>query len=223
MKTLAIETVTKTGSLALVENGRVTAEKIFDTRLNHAANLVPALDDLLKEVSIDIRDIDAIGVDIGPGSFTGIRVGLASAEGLAQAKGIPVIGVCSLDILCRQAVNDAVGKDTKYLSPFIDAKRGMIYSACYEIDGKNVHVRKKPYLTTAVQLTMELSNRSFVFGPDITMLYKDQNPVFPSAGIAGIIAEELFKSGNYERKVAPMYIHEVEYSKTEDRIRKTED
>ena len=103
MKYLAIETATPGASVALVEDARTLAAASRIDRVGHATFLVPAIDFCFDQVGWSPSDLDAVIVDIGPGLFTGIRVGLATAQGLAAAFGIPVIPAVALDALALEA------------------------------------------------------------------------------------------------------------------------
>ena len=93
MKLLAIETATPGSSVAVVEDRRTLAAASRIDRMGHATFLVPAIDFCFDQVGWSPDDLDAVAVDVGPGLYTGIRVGLATAQGLAAAFGIPIIPV----------------------------------------------------------------------------------------------------------------------------------
>lgn len=103
MKYLAIETATPGASVALVEDATTLAAASRIDRVGHATFLVPAIDFCFDQVGWSPSDLDAVIVDVGPGLFTGIRVGLATAQGLAAAFGIPVIPAVALDALAFEA------------------------------------------------------------------------------------------------------------------------
>lgn len=103
MKLLAIETATPGASVALVENRTTLAAASRIDRVGHASFLVPAIDFCFDQVGWSPQDLDAIVVDVGPGLYTGIRVGLATAQGLAAAFGIPIIPAVSVDALALEA------------------------------------------------------------------------------------------------------------------------
>lgn len=102
----------------------------------HLSSLIPTIDTLLEEAGLAIRDVEYLAVGVGPGSFTGLRIGVATARGLAQAAGKPLIGVSSLDILAQSAAIEPTGADLIY--PITDAKRGEVYTAVYENDGRRL-------------------------------------------------------------------------------------
>jgi len=99
MKYLTIDTTTKITALSLAQSGRMVAEGFLNTGKTHSERLVPMLDQLLNAADWRLKELDFIGVVRGPGSFTGIRIGIATAQGLAQVLKIPLIGVTSLDTL----------------------------------------------------------------------------------------------------------------------------
>ena len=96
---LAIDTATRTASLAVHDGSQVRAEFTWETGDHHTVDLMPRLVELLDQIDVSIDRISGVGVSIGPGSFTGMRVGVAAAKGLAIARNIPLVGVRSTDIL----------------------------------------------------------------------------------------------------------------------------
>jgi tRNA threonylcarbamoyladenosine biosynthesis protein TsaB len=96
---LAIDTATRSASLAVYDGANVRAEFTWDTSDHHTVELMPRLVELLAQINVTIDQLSGLGVSIGPGSFTGVRVGVALAKGLAVARGIPIVGVRSTDIL----------------------------------------------------------------------------------------------------------------------------
>ena len=96
---LVVDTSTMQTGLALYDGSQVLAEMVWQSHQHHTVELAPALAELLKRAEVKVSDIEALGVAIGPGSFTSLRVGLAFVKGLALARKLPVIGIPSLDIL----------------------------------------------------------------------------------------------------------------------------
>src|SRR4030066_1575979 len=102
MKILAIETATVAGSIAIVDDSAgLIGEVRMDVKVVHAERLMPSIEWLLKASGIQINDIDAYAVSIGPGSFTGLRIGLSTAKGFSYATGKPVVPVPTLDAFAR--------------------------------------------------------------------------------------------------------------------------
>lgn len=130
MKVLGIETSTPQAALALIDGGALVAEARLPTRTGQAERLLPAIDRLLADAGFALRDLDGLGVAIGPGSFTGLRIGLATVKGLALGGGLPVVGVPSLEALAWQ-----VAWPVAVVVPLLDARRGELYGARFEPDG----------------------------------------------------------------------------------------
>ncbi len=103
MKLLAIDTTSTVGGAALLEDRQVLVEETFPLHRSASTELLPAIDRLFHQQSLERGDLDAIAVALGPGSFTGIRIGLATAQGIAAAGSLPVFGVSSLAALAAQA------------------------------------------------------------------------------------------------------------------------
>jgi tRNA threonylcarbamoyladenosine biosynthesis protein TsaB len=126
MKLLAIETATPGSSVAVVEDRRTLAAASRIDRVGHAGFLVPAIDFCFDQVGWSPIDLDAVVVDIGPGLYTGIRVGLSTAQGLAAAFGIPIIPTVSVDALALEAKTGH-----RMIWAVIDARRGEFAVARY--------------------------------------------------------------------------------------------
>jgi len=128
MRILALDTTTGSGSVALLENTRLLAEINAESALTHSARLLKAVDYLLKKNSLQIQDIDGFAVAAGPGSFTGIRIGLSTAKAFAFASRKPVAPVSSLAALALK-LRETQGR---LFCPFLDAKKGEVYAALFE-------------------------------------------------------------------------------------------
>ena len=121
-----METSTLTGGAALVEGDTVVAECRLSLAVTHTERLLPAVDHVLRAAGLGLADVDALAVSVGPGSFTGLRIGLSTMKGLAFATRKPLCGVPTLDALawCLPFADSPV-------CPVLDAKRGEVYSALY--------------------------------------------------------------------------------------------
>jgi tRNA threonylcarbamoyladenosine biosynthesis protein TsaB len=129
MVILALDTTTPTGSCALAVDGVVVREEASDPSLPPATRLPLDLMAILEHGSMKLGDVDGFAVAIGPGSFTGLRIGIATMQGLAFAAGKPLIGVSALDALARLAEVEAEGRR---IATWVDAWRGEVYAALYE-------------------------------------------------------------------------------------------
>lgn len=126
MKYLTIDTTTKVTALALATDGQLVAEGFLHTTKTHSERLIPVLDQVLEASAWKLQDLDFIGVVRGPGSFTGIRIGIATAQGLAQVLKLPLVGVLSLDALAW-----AGHSRTEEIVPILDARKNEWYTAQY--------------------------------------------------------------------------------------------
>ncbi len=126
MRILAVETSTLAGSAALLEGGQVIGQSLLDVALTHSERLITMVDRLLKDCGWDVAGLEALAVSIGPGSFTGLRVGIATVKGLALALGLPVAPVPTLDALASNLpFADAP------VCPLLDARKGEVYLSLY--------------------------------------------------------------------------------------------
>ena len=126
MRTLSIDTTSMRGSVALTEGDVAVVEYQNSTPQTHAENLLSTVDRALSEAGWEKGDLDAIACALGPGSFTGLRIGLAAAKGIAFSLDIPIAGVSSLKSLAMNRIDDG-----KFIVPIIDARRSEVYSAAY--------------------------------------------------------------------------------------------
>lgn len=126
MKILSIESSTSSASCAILEEDKLLGEVNLNGKKQHSVILMHLIDNLLKDLKLSLDDIDAFAVSSGPGSFTGLRIGMATAKGLASATNKPFIGVSSLDALAfNLAYTDGI------VCPIIDALRDNVYTALY--------------------------------------------------------------------------------------------
>ena len=132
MKILAIEASALTASVAVTEDDLLKGEFTVNNKLTHSETLLPMLQSMAEISGIGLKDVDAIAVSAGPGSFTGLRIGAATAKGLALAYDRPVIKVPTLAAMAYtlSLVSDAV------ICPIMDARRGQVYSAAYHSDAE---------------------------------------------------------------------------------------
>ncbi len=142
---LCIETSTKNCSVVLSRDGVVAAKREDGTeQLNHAERLHVFIAEIMAEAGLDFEAIDAISVSEGPGSYTGLRIGVSAAKGLAYAKNIPIIAVNSLEAMATRFFQ---GESSTLLLPMIDARRMEVYCAGYDGEGKEVFPTRAEILT----------------------------------------------------------------------------
>lgn len=132
---LSIDTALPLASVAIAHNGTLLTERISEMQKEHAAFLHPAIESMLQETNISIHELDAVAVSIGPGSYTGLRVGLASAKGFCFALNKPLIALCTLETMAFQThVNYGDTSKEILFCPMIDARRMEVFTALYRSD-----------------------------------------------------------------------------------------
>jgi len=134
MRILAIETSSRLGGVAVVEDGKVLDERVFKKGMVHARSLLPAIEEMLNKVGWRIAEMDVVAVDEGPGSFTGLRIGAMAAKTICWVTGAKLVGVCSADALYRTAREAGIPDP---LGVVIDAYRGCVYAALFS-DGRRL-------------------------------------------------------------------------------------
>ena len=138
MLILAFETSAKAASAALLDGNKLLAESYQNTGMTHSQTLMVMAEDMLKQCGKSATDVDAVAVAEGPGSFTGVRIGVAAAKGFAWGREIPCYGVSTLE-----AMAESLGIYDGYVCPVMDARRSQVYNALFEVNrGKIVRIRE---------------------------------------------------------------------------------
>lgn len=167
MKVLGIDTSTKTMSIAIVENSMILGEINFYSNMDHSERLIDNIRYLLESNDLTMKDIDLVGVAVGPGSFTGIRIGIATAKGLLEFLDTPVVPVSSLEILSRNfssCGNVAVA---------IDAKRNRVYGAIYNYSLNKILLEEGLYEIEVFVDNLKSIKNSILVG-DICDVFKEE-------------------------------------------------
>ena len=129
MRILAFETSAKAASVALMEDSRLLGESYQNTGLTHSQTLMTMAEDLIKACGFTPQDVEGVAVAAGPGSFTGVRIGVAAAKGFAWGKELPCWGVSTLEAM---ALN--LGAYQGYVLPVMDARRAQVYTALFYVN-----------------------------------------------------------------------------------------
>ena len=184
MKILALETSAKSVSTAVVENGAPLAYAYQCTGLTHSRTLMPMVDAMLKNAELTLDDMDAVAVAAGPGSFTGLRIGIAAVKGLAWAADKPCFGVSTLEAMAQNLAHmDGL------LVCAMDARRNQVYNALFEAKS-GVLTRLTPDRAIAVaELAEELRPCGTVLLATTTHIMRP--PQYPFAGTAEELAAAL--------------------------------
>ena len=230
MLVLAIDTATKIGSVALYDDKiGVIGEINLYVKVNHSNVIMDAVDSLFKLSGLNIKDVDRIAVTIGPGSFTGIRIGTAIAKGLAYSLKKPIVGVNELDVLAHMGENRE-----DIIVPLIDARKERVYFSKYRyID--NILLREEEYKDGDLRDVLEeLKGKKVTFIGDgaivneklINEILEKDYTIFskansiPRAGIAAQISLHLPEDNLYT--LEPLYVNksQAEREKEEKEKRK---
>ena len=130
MLILAFETSAKAASVALTENGKLLGEAYQNTGLTHSQTLMVMAEDTLKQCGKTAQEVEAVAVAAGPGSFTGVRIGVAAAKGFAWGKELPCYGVSTLE-----AMAESLGMYEGFVCACMDARRSQVYNAVFSAEG----------------------------------------------------------------------------------------
>ncbi len=160
MITLAIDTATKTAGVALLRDETILVEYFFNLDRNHSETVLPAVQEGLALAGFGIGAVDLFALTVGPGSFTGLRIGASTVKGLALTTGMPVVGVSTLEALAFNAV-DFPG----LVCPMLDARKGEIYAALYRAtDGGDFNVILEEAATTPGEILGRIDGETLFLG-----------------------------------------------------------
>lgn len=154
MKILCIDTSSTLCSVAILENTNLINKLELNNGLTHSETLMPLIKELFDKSNLSLKDINLIVSDIGPGSFTGIRIGVATCKAFSDSLNIPCIGVSSLEVLAYNIKNDGLICST------IDCKNDNCYFALYELSNGNYTVLEQPCAKT-VQEVLDLLDKKY--------------------------------------------------------------
>lgn len=154
MKILAVDTSSKLCSVAILEDTNLIKKIELDNGLTHSETLMPLIQQLLNECSLSLNNINLLVSDIGPGSFTGIRIGVSSCKAFSDSLNIPCVGISSLEVLAYNVQNDGIICST------IDCKNNNCYFALYELNSGNYNVLIEP-CAKSVNDVLDLLNSQY--------------------------------------------------------------
>ncbi|WP_339889746.1 tRNA (adenosine(37)-N6)-threonylcarbamoyltransferase complex dimerization subunit type 1 TsaB [uncultured Flavobacterium sp.] len=197
---LNIETATKNCSVSIANNGKTIAcKEIAEQNFSHAEKLHVFIEEILKENNINYKDLNAIAVSQGPGSYTGLRIGVSSAKGLCYALSIPMIAIDTLELLARKiTITNGV------IIPMIDARRMEVYSAIFNVD--YAKERKVEAEIIDSNSYSEIENKIHLVGDGIAkfkeVLTADkfifhEDVVYPSANEMSSLSFEKYKKSDF--------------------------
>lgn len=169
MKILSLDSATESATAAIIEDNKLLGEITFNYKKQHSVIMMPMIDKLLINTGLSIQDMDGFVVSKGPGSFTGLRIGMATIKGLVQATKKPFISISSLDALANNLlVEDCI------ICPIIDALRGNVYTNFYTRNNGELSTLEFPKLLSVEQLINKLRgfNKKVYFLGDGTYKFK---------------------------------------------------
>ena len=214
MKILAVDTSSKICSVALLEDRNVLDEINLNDGRTHSENLMPTIQLLLERNDLTLDDIDLIGVTVGPGSFTGIRIGIASVKAMAEVKNIPVASISSLQCLAKN-----ISKEDGTIVSLIDARNNNVYGGIYDNRGKGIDDECAESIDSLVDKIKLYKNITFVGDGALINKGKIQRAFYGQkvefaedneqrAANTGILAYEKYLSDSLESadSVIPLYL-----------------
>lgn len=223
MRLLALETATPAQGVALVEDDRLLAELSYEAKGNRGGLLLPTVDQVLQKAGLAARDLDAVAVSVGPGSFTGLRVGLATAKGLALGSGAMLVGVPTLEALA-----EGYAHADWTICALLDAYRGEVYMALFRRKGSTLE-RLSPDAVLAPEAVasalVEVEGSIHLIGNGAARYHERLHAALgdragmtdeglravPSAAVVARLGLRQFAGGNKpDAEVAPLYLRRAE-------------
>lgn len=209
MKILALESSGLVASVAVVTEEKLIGEYTTNFKKTHSQTLLPMMDTLLKMIGIPVQEMDAIAVSGGPGSFTGLRIGSATAKGLGLALNIPIISVPTVDAIAYNLFGtDAV------VCPLMDARRNQTYTGLYTFDAQKMQCisGQKAVMINEIIDEVNTLGREVIFlgdGVPVFRTYIEEHIQVPHryapihlsqqrAGALGALALQYYQEGKYE-------------------------
>ena len=168
MKILAVDTATTSCSVAIIDNSSICAELTTHEKKTHSKHLMTHIDSVLKSADCGAGDLDGFGVTVGPGSFTGLRIGMATIKGLASAVDKPVVGVSTLETLAWQC-----GAQTRLICPLLDARKAEVYAATYRLNNDRL-IQEKPACAVKPESFVRDIKETCVFIGSGAQLYQNE-------------------------------------------------
>ena len=220
MKILGIETATMISGIGVVEDGEILADFRYDVKLTHSEVLLSYIEKLLKKLKLKLENIDGFSASIGPGSFTGLRIGLATIKGLGFASGKPVVGIPTLDALAfgsRGCIYPLV--------PVLDAKKKQVYAAVYDTRVNQIKRKTSYFVVDPSDLIQRIPEEVAFTGPGINVFRSELKKkmgkkahflrgekTLPSGAAVAYMGWEKIKQGEKEDLflLEPIYVRKSE-------------
>ena len=221
MKVFGIDTSTSCESVGLIDDGEVISDYLLNLPVTHSERLLGAIEFVLREARCPIENIDGWAIALGPGSFTGLRIGVSTVKGLALATGKPVAGVSILDVLASQ-----IAPTPHLICPILDARKKEIYTAFYRYEEGSSLKRQSDYQAIRPENLVKKITEPTIFLGDGVKTYGDfllnsllSSAIFPPApllvshgSMVAKLAFELLRKGEHLNlsTFSPLYIRPSE-------------
>lgn len=217
LKILAVDTSAKAASTAIVEDGKIIAESFINTKLTHSQTMLPMVENMLRACAVSVDEIDGFAVSVGPGSFTGLRIGISLVKGLAFSTQKKCAPVSTLEALCYNV--STVGR----ICAVMDARCSQVYTATFDFDGEKYTRVTEDEAISILELeenVKKYQNDVIFVGDGAQMCYnklKDtcknvlisaENVRFQRASSVAAVAEMMFSQGNAvsAEELVPSYL-----------------
>ncbi|MCD5415402.1 MAG: tRNA (adenosine(37)-N6)-threonylcarbamoyltransferase complex dimerization subunit type 1 TsaB [Clostridiales bacterium] len=238
MKILALDTSSPATTVAILEGEKLVAEYTINNINTHSQKLMPMIAEIIKSCKWRPEDIDVFGVSLGPGSFTGLRIGIATIKAMAQSLNKKVCGVSSLEVLAYNLMYiDGV------ICPIIDAQRDAVYTATYKWGANRLIQLEKPSILHIDELNTALASKSGIVyfvgdavskfrlrieekNKDVNIVFPTEDLLLPRAYVVGEITRQHALLGKVKnvRDITPVYMRkshaECQYEERQLRIEK---
>lgn len=221
MKILCLECSAAPASVAIIDNGKIVGSSFVNIKLTHSQTLMPMVKSLLKSSLLTVNDIEGIAVSVGPGSFTGIRIGISAAKGLGFAKKLPCVGVSTLGAMAE----NFKGRNC-YVCAVMDARCNQVYNAIFEITDNSISricedraLRCDELATEIKELSQKSDKEIIICGDGTEIFFKYVSEAenvkaapeiyrFQNAAAVGLTAYKDFISGNTvtTNELLPVYL-----------------
>ena len=206
---MALETSTLAGGAALLDGDRVIGESLLDVRITHSERLMPAIDRLLRDASWTPASLEGLAVAVGPGSFTGLRIGLSAVKGLAWALGLGVAAVPTLEALAA-----ALPFAAHPVCPVLHARKNEVYCSLYRWDGVTMRRQWDDLALAPEELASRLTEPTILLGDGAHLIASRHARLapphrrMPSAAAVGVLGLARFRAGDIVSagELSPFYL-----------------
>ncbi|MBF0484488.1 MAG: tRNA (adenosine(37)-N6)-threonylcarbamoyltransferase complex dimerization subunit type 1 TsaB [Candidatus Omnitrophica bacterium] len=218
MKLLSIDTSSKNFSIAISDNEKVLRHRNLELGKQLSSSIIKHIKSLLSAAKLSVKDVDALIVGLGPGSFTSLRVGLATGKALALALKLPVIGISSLDVIAMNVIKE------KNICVINDARRDLVYAAFYNVNAEGRLERSGEYLLVDLKSVLSKIKKDFaILGDAVKMIVEserkrliamgcklyDEKYWCPQAKFLPVLAKDKLANKKFDDpiKMVPLYLH----------------